>query len=272
MCPSGSMPGRDRGSVRAQPPVLDQEHLVAVDGDGLALRDDQGQRPATAAPAVAEQPEIAQQGAGVTQWNHEGFPCAPGASGGRAASGSAARTPSIPCQFSTVGTGRSFRSVISSSSPRLKRKPASGARALKRPYRGFRLSRTQGDAPALACSVRDWRPWAAARSRQRRRQGPQRPVRPSARGGPAGKFDLPWLDADHFPLDMSSCVQVPPGRLANGHFFAANRWAHVISPPPAASRPDMMLSAGVAELVDALDLGSSDESCGGSSPSARTKR
>src|SRR6202035_2889603 len=53
-------------------------------------------------------------------------------------------------------------------------------------------------------------------------------------------------------------------------FFAANRSAHVISPPPAASRPDMMLSAGVAELVDALDLGSSDESCGGSSPSART--
>src|SRR5207302_8299933 len=38
------------------------------------------------------------------------------------------------------------------------------------------------------------------------------------------------------------------------------------------ARPDMMLSAGVAELVDALDLGSSDESCGGSSPSARTKR
>ena len=31
-----------------------------------------------------------------------------------------------------------------------------------------------------------------------------------------------------------------------------------------------VLSAGVAELVDALDLGSSDESCGGSSPSART--
>src|SRR3979490_3332854 len=30
--------------------------------------------------------------------------------------------------------------------------------------------------------------------------------------------------------------------------------------------------AGVAELVDALDLGSSDESCGGSSPSARTNR
>jgi hypothetical protein len=37
-----------------------------------------------------------------------------------------------------------------------------------------------------------------------------------------------------------------------------------------ASRPEKVLSAGVAELVDALDLGSSDESCGGSSPSART--
>src|SRR5436309_4789664 len=55
-----------------------------------------------------------------------------------------------------------------------------------------------------------------------------------------------------------------------GDFFAANACAHVIQPPPAASRPDMMLLAGVAELVDALDLGSSDESCGGSSPSART--
>ena len=31
-------------------------------------------------------------------------------------------------------------------------------------------------------------------------------------------------------------------------------------------------SAGVAELVDALDLGSSGESRGGSSPSARTMR
>ncbi len=34
----------------------------------------------------------------------------------------------------------------------------------------------------------------------------------------------------------------------------------------------LMLLAGVAELVDAPDLGSGDESCGGSSPSARTMR
>jgi hypothetical protein len=32
------------------------------------------------------------------------------------------------------------------------------------------------------------------------------------------------------------------------------------------------MNADMAELVDALDLGSSDESRGGSSPSARTKR
>jgi hypothetical protein len=55
-------------------------------------------------------------------------------------------------------------------------------------------------------------------------------------------------------------------------FFCCELMGPCYKPPPAASRPDMMLSAGVAELVDALDLGSSDESCGGSSPSARTKR
>src|SRR6476659_11193098 len=55
-------------------------------------------------------------------------------------------------------------------------------------------------------------------------------------------------------------------------FFCCEPMGPCYKPPPAASRPDKMLSAGVAELVDALDLGSSDESCGGSSPSARTKR
>src|SRR6202011_3300891 len=71
---------------------------------------------------------------------------------------------------------------------------------------------------------------------------------------------------------ISPAAAGSPGRFGDGHFFAAEWWAHVISPPPAASRADMKLSAGVAKLVDALDLGSSDESCGGSSPSARTKR
>ena len=58
--------------------------------------------------------------------------------------------------------------------------------------------------------------------------------------------------------------------MASGGLFCRGPAGDTISPPPTVSWPDMMLSAGVAELVDALDLGSSDESCGGSSPSART--
>src|SRR6478736_6897857 len=64
-----------------------------------------------------------------------------------------------------------------------------------------------------------------------------------------------------------------PKAAGTGHFFAANGKAHVISPRPRhRGRTNDAIQAGVAELVDALDLGSSDESCGGSSPSARTKR
>ncbi len=87
-------------------------------------------------------------------------------------------------------------------------------------------------------------------------------------GRAGAKAGLDIQDADHFPAALSS-RRKPQQTPA---FFDAQRRAHVISPPPAASRPDMMLLAGVAELVDALDLGSSDESRGGSSPSARTKR
>jgi hypothetical protein len=71
---------------------------------------------------------------------------------------------------------------------------------------------------------------------------------------------------------MSSCDGLALD-TQTGHFFAANGPAHVISRAARgiAAGHDAIY-AGVAELVDALDLGSSDESCGGSSPSARTKR
>ena len=68
-CVAGIDARRDRGSVRAQPPVLDQKQLVAVDGDGLALGDDQGQSAGGPCRAVAEEAEVAQEGAGMTQWN-----------------------------------------------------------------------------------------------------------------------------------------------------------------------------------------------------------
>ena len=80
------------------------------------------------------------------------------------------------------------------------------------------------------------------------------------------------------PIWTIFCISFPavtpcPGTVKKGHFFAAEMVAHVISPPARGIAAGYgCFHAGVAELVDALDLGSSDESCGGSSPSARTKR
>ncbi len=63
------------------------------------------------------------------------------------------------------------------------------------------------------------------------------------------------------------------GPLQNRPFFCCEQVGPCYKPAARgiAVGHDAIL-AGVAELVDALDLGSSDESCGGSSPSARTKR
>jgi hypothetical protein len=58
----------------------------------------------------------------------------------------------------------------------------------------------------------------------------------------------------------------------HGHFSGAPPPQPCYKPRRAAKRslPSAAPQAGVAELVDALDLGSSDESRGGSNPSART--
>jgi hypothetical protein len=66
---------RNRCPVRAQPPVLDQQHLVAIDGHRFALGHDQRPRLTWARLTIAKQPEVAQEGAGVTQGNHQGFLC-----------------------------------------------------------------------------------------------------------------------------------------------------------------------------------------------------
>ena len=59
-----------------------------------------------------------------------------------------------------------------------------------------------------------------------------------------------------------------PGRYVRGDDYVKNA-------PPSARRVPMRPpgsgTAGVAELADALDLGSSDENRGGSNPPARTK-
>ena len=60
-----------------------------------------------------------------------------------------------------------------------------------------------------------------------------------------------------------------PGRYVRGDDYVKN------APPSARGRAPIRLPsggpAGVAELADALDLGSSDENRGGSNPPARTK-
>jgi len=65
--------GRDRRAVRAQPPVFDQQHLVAIHRDRFTIADDQRPRHRWARLPVAEQAEIAQEGASATQGNREGF-------------------------------------------------------------------------------------------------------------------------------------------------------------------------------------------------------
>jgi hypothetical protein len=61
------------------------------------------------------------------------------------------------------------------------------------------------------------------------------------------------------------------GATEGAFFLAAKARHHVISPALAAAADDVCYAL-VAELVDALGLGSSDESCGGSSPSERTTK
>ena len=60
------------------------------------------------------------------------------------------------------------------------------------------------------------------------------------------------------------------GEASGWPFFCCEPVGSCYKPAARGIAAGQMLSAGVAELVDALDLGSSDESCGGSSPSART--
>ena len=151
----GSVPGCDRGSIRPDPPVLDQQHLVAVDGDGFAFPDDQRPCLRRSRLAVAKQPEVAQEGPGVAQRQLQGV-LAAGRQRRPAVSGSAAGTPSIPRQLRTAGAGSSLPKATSRVSPRLNRSSgpcsdqigvagASGRRA--------RLS-------AFACSASAGRAWA----------------------------------------------------------------------------------------------------------------
>jgi hypothetical protein len=68
------------------------------------------------------------------------------------------------------------------------------------------------------------------------------PIRPA---GTQADGARPWSAASAtgapFSAGYAPVSAARAGPLQNRHFFAANRLAHVISPPPAASRPDLML-------------------------------
>ena len=199
----------------------------------------------------------------MAEWNPDLFPAC-GASSRRPTSSSMAGTPSIPRQSRPTGTVRSLANSTCRLSPRGKR--SSGAASIQTgvsgpPARRSRAPRrawiATGEASLRGAAPGSSRPSEAA------------PTRPSARVGRMRKNRLAMK-----PMRTIFGVRCPVaagavGSGQTGPFFCCERVSPCYKPPPAgiaASR------AGVAELVDALDLGSSDESCGGSSPSARTKR
>ena len=240
---------------------------------GSVLLDDQRPRRRWARLTVAEQAEVAQEGAGVTQRDSRDFRARPRAGAlARQRFGGGYAVDPVPVQRHRDRQFVREREVETLAAPGIAARigrcaeelPAQCIRSFRRPPPLHRLcacrtgtSRRSSAAAidgSIGPSVAAPRPAINSRRSSQEIRFAMTPIRTIFR----------WIS----PASSS----LPPDRLKNGHFFAANRLAHVISPPPAASRPEMMLSAGVAELVDALDLGSSDESCGGSSPSARTKR
>ena len=131
------------------------------------------------------------------------FPSAPGASGARDASGSAAATPSIPRQLATTATGNPFPSATSSVSPRLNLRavPDAGASSVQIGVSG--PPGRKAIAPSLACSDSAGRVWAAviAGTAGARAVAPK-PARRSRRCIRA--IGSAIADPDHFWLEKSS--------------------------------------------------------------------
>src|SRR5258708_2765910 len=124
--------------------------------------------------------------------------------------------------------------------------------------------------PALACSGKGGGPLGGSHPRHRRTERRSAQSRHQLAPVQPDNSVCHDIDADHFPLDMSSRRGYVRGDRKRPFFCCGP-----VGPcykPAARDRPDMMLSAGVAELVEAMELGSSDVSCGGSSTSARTTR
>ena len=101
----GSLPVRSP-CRRAQPPILDQEQLVPIDGD-LPFRNHQRQRSGRQPRAIPQEADVAHEGAAIAQRNSKGFPAVWGYGrlGEQWLGGLRAR---YPPPIRTAGTGRPF--------------------------------------------------------------------------------------------------------------------------------------------------------------------
>jgi len=111
---------------------------------------------------------------------------------------------------------------------------AAGTRRSPRPHKGGRSSNASGASRREGEVVSGMRGTSLALPATMSARPGRKPMAPAL--GPQHQRRAP-----HFPPDMPQFRRPGPGLSKTGHFFAANRSAHVISPPPAASRSDMML-------------------------------
>ena len=193
------------GPVGAEPPVLQQQNLIAIDRDGPAFPDDQRQRPRRPRLAVAEQPQVAQEGPGLTQRNLEVL-LEPGGKRGPRGQGfdglnSVQPMPVEQCRDRKFIVEGQFEAFAASEAAGLV-----GRRAAGSPEQAVRLSRTrragpggQGQ-PGLRLGYGPGKQgWTPNRPQRRSAQSGQKPasIRPEI-------SICHGLDADHFPPMMSS--------------------------------------------------------------------
>jgi hypothetical protein len=164
----------------------------------------------------------------------------PGGTGACAVNGSTPGTPSSPRQLSAMGTGSSLPSEISSWLPASKRSAVVGA-GPTRDHIGLLASPgRRATISVVACSERVWSPWVQAeRGASAANAAVPKTVKTPRRL--IGRFHSTMRLMRPF---LASNVQ-PAGRVGPGSmrpFFCCGEIGSCYKPPPAASRPDWMLT------------------------------
>ncbi|MBA7713596.1 hypothetical protein ES703_122600 [subsurface metagenome] len=162
-------PGHRSGPVGPQPPLLDQQHVFAIDADGFTLTDHHGPAPRRQGVLNRQHAHVAQEGAGMAQWNPDLFP----ARGSQQAAADERLERGSPVDPAPV-EGHGDCQVIGKFDLRAFAAAEAQLRGLQHPDRRFRACGAQGQgAPA-------------------RRNGDRRTLLGGAsRAGRAGKMLLP---------------------------------------------------------------------------------